>query len=99
MEQGLLGEFETFARAEIDRGGESPRPRYGLATVHAIRGERSEAMWWLREAVAMGWRYEWLLARDPLLDGLRDEPEFQRLLAEVRAEIERQRRVVEREGL
>ena len=97
--QSLFADFEVFAHDELKRGNEAPDLHHSLAAVHAIRGERQEALRWLREAIASGWMNERHLARDPLLESLREEPEFQRMLAQMRAELERQRSVVEREGL
>ena len=50
----------------------------------------------LREAVDAGWRgvgvvANWTLAEDPLLAGLREAPEFQAILAEIDADLARQR--------
>jgi TolB-like protein/Tfp pilus assembly protein PilF len=95
----LFGQFEAFAREEIRRGSEAPGPRYSLAAVHATRGDHAEALHWLKEAVAAGWLHHGLIIRDPLLANLRGNPEFQRVIAGVAAELDRQRAIVVREGL
>jgi len=53
---------------------------YGIARVHAARGEKDEALRWLQNAYRQ--RAEWmvLLRVDPCLDELRPDPRFQDLL-------------------
>jgi len=70
--------------------------------IHALRGEKRKALASLREAVDQGWRTEWWwwLGR-PDLDSLRDEPEFQAMVEEIRADMAAQRehvREMERTG-
>ncbi len=55
-------------------------PRYDLAAVHAIRGEPETALRWLREAINAGWWYPELARRDPLLEGLHEDPTFVSLM-------------------
>ncbi len=52
-----------------------------LACLFALRGERAQALDWIRQAVAGGWRNDEALRREPDLAALRADPEFQRLLA------------------
>ncbi len=79
------------------------RPRLGFngygiwdARLYAVKGDMDTALAKLREAVDAGWRGHgvvavWPLAEDPLLATLREEPEFQAILAEVEADLARQR--------
>jgi len=79
------------------------RPRlglkgFGIADVEALAllGRRDEALKRLREAVDAGWRttwprHGWHLAEDPYLTGLRDDPRFRAIVAEVDADIARMR--------
>ena len=57
--------------------------------IYAIQGRTEEALRALRQAIDEGWRSPWwyYLERDPALDSLRDEPEFQAMLAEIKADI------------
>jgi tetratricopeptide (TPR) repeat protein len=57
---------------------------YGIGGVYALLGENAQALSWLRRAVQFGnHNYPWF-QRDRNYDRLRDDPEYQRLLAEVR---------------
>jgi TolB-like protein/Tfp pilus assembly protein PilF len=68
-------------------------PRLGLrghlvadVRIYALQGQTPKALAALREAIDAGWRVWWwyFLEHDPLLDPIRDEPEFQAMVAEVR---------------
>ena len=79
------------------------KPRLGLTgygiddvELYTIMGETDTALARLREAVDAGWRgpqFFWLrpLADDPFLEPLRGEPEFQAIVAEIEADLARQR--------
>ena len=67
---------------------------YGIEDVyvHALRGRRSEALLALREAEKAGWRFNWresLLHR--ALDSIRDDPEFEAVIADIELDMARQR--------
>jgi TolB-like protein/class 3 adenylate cyclase/Tfp pilus assembly protein PilF len=72
------------------------RPRLGFAgywiddvRIYALQGEKQKAMAALREAIDEGWRAWWwyFLERDPNLESLHDEPEFQAMVEEIRADM------------
>ena len=58
----------------------------------ALQGKKSEASVALHKAISEGWRSLWwyYLQHDPNLDSIRGEPEFQRALAEIRADVSTQ---------
>jgi hypothetical protein len=61
---------------------------HGMSIALALRGEPERALDWLRRGVEIGSlaHDEWLtLGGDPAFDGMRNLPEFQRLLHEVHA--------------
>jgi tetratricopeptide (TPR) repeat protein len=71
-----------------------------LAASLALRGQRDEALRYLQRAVDNGWRgihnFESRLGR---FDELADEPRYQRLIAQIRVDLQRQRASLAREGL
>ena len=71
-------------------------PRHGMngywitdARIYSLQQRPQQALNALRQAIDEGWRiFSWLfLQHDPNLDAVREEPEFQRLYAEVQADL------------
>lgn len=72
------------------------RPRHGIngywitdVRVYSLQQRPEQALNALRQAVDEGWRiFSWLyLQHDPALDAIRGEPEFQRVYAELQADL------------
>lgn len=58
---------------------------FNLGGVAAARGDRAAALRYFREAVELGYsRSDWML-RDPNLARLRDDPDFQEIVAAAKA--------------
>jgi hypothetical protein len=78
-----LQHIESFPR--LGFGG------YWIADVkiHALKGDKRKALSALRRAIDEGWRSVWwyLLKRDPTLESLHDEPEYQAMVAEIEADM------------
>ena len=57
--------------------------------VYSLQGDPKAALAALREAVDAGWRVYWwyYLEHDPNLESIRDRPEFQAILEEIRADM------------
>jgi tetratricopeptide (TPR) repeat protein len=57
--------------------------------IYALQGKTEEALAALRQAINEGWRVYWwyFLEHDPILDSIRDEPKFQAMLEEVKADM------------
>ncbi len=64
---------------------------YDAACIHALAGNSSEAVKWLRETAATGFPNYPLFARDPFLDRIRTSPEFIEFLIEQKARWEKNR--------
>ena len=58
---------------------------YEQARVHALRGEREQALVQLRRAVAQGYARHWFLANDPVFSPWRTDPEFTALVTGMNA--------------
>jgi TolB-like protein/Tfp pilus assembly protein PilF len=65
------------------------RYRTSDVRIYALQGQTAEALAALRVAIDAGWRQYWRfeLEDDPMLDSIRDEPEFQAMVAEIRADM------------
>ena len=79
---------------------------YDLATVYALRGEKDKAYENVRifnqRQIMPNWAVT-LFKFDPLLDNIRDEPEFQQIVRDIeakyRAEHERVKKWLEEQGM
>jgi tetratricopeptide (TPR) repeat protein len=76
-----LGCSERIDRERLEGGDEGYMPHVDLAVVEAIRSEAGAACRSLRAAIAAGWRYPSLAARDRLFENLRADDEFLSLVA------------------
>jgi len=77
--------FQTMPRR-------SPPDEVRELKIYALRGEKQKALAALRRAIDEGWRYFWwyYLKRDPNLESLHDEPEYQAMVAEIEADMAEQ---------
>ncbi|MBW2543266.1 MAG: winged helix-turn-helix domain-containing protein, partial [Deltaproteobacteria bacterium] len=57
--------------------------------IYALQGEKQKALAALRQAIDEGWRAMWwyYFQREPNLESLHDEPEFQAMVAEIEADM------------
>lgn len=74
--QAQLRSSERIDRERLAGGDEGYMPHIDLAAVEAIRGDARAACRSLRAAIAAGWRYPALAARDRLFESLRTDDEF-----------------------
>jgi adenylate cyclase len=88
----LLEQSLAFLEGMVARGADTPRWPHEIALIHAARGDREAALAWLETAYDRGFRWTWMLEREPMLDALRDDPRFQGVLARMRAEVDAMRR-------
>jgi len=88
-------------RDRIDPGVLSQQPSdvidgdeaYWVGGVHALLGEREEALAWLRRAVELGNHNAPWIARDRSYQQLREDAEYERIVADVRQRSARYRRL------
>ena len=66
---------------------EGSAPAYRAACVHALLGDTDEALRWLRTAAERGHQWIWWAYVDPDLDSLRDDPRFERIMADWQARL------------
>ena len=86
----LLDQAEAFHHTipRMGWGGSWVQP----ATIHMLRGDHDKALASLRETVDLGWRGYWrqVLLHAPIFEPIRDEPEFQALITEIKADMAKQ---------
>ncbi|MFQ5961077.1 MAG: tetratricopeptide repeat protein [Candidatus Methylomirabilales bacterium] len=73
---------ERFAQAleKVEADPTDPRASYELGRLYASFGEKKQALEWLAKALDLGFDDLRFMAEDPALVGLRDDPNFSRLL-------------------
>lgn len=76
-----LGASERIDGERLEGGDEGWMPHIDLAAVGAVRGDARVACRSLRAAIAAGWRYPALAARDRLFENLHTDSEFTSLVA------------------
>src|SRR6266540_2600108 len=90
--EALLEESLATDRRLADEGNQDWSVPYDTACVHALRGEKDEALRWLDKAVEAGWRGWPLGTRSPLLDSLRSDPRLHQLEARLETLVNQMRR-------
>ncbi len=69
---------------------------YNAARNAALMGDSELALDRLEQAVAAGWRGYYIHKHDPRWGTLKDDPRYQALMAQVKADVDRQRAMVEK---
>ena len=83
----------------LNRGGLSVTAHFDLAEIYAVLGEKSKAIKHLQSYnKAIGeyetWYMIWLLRNDPLLNNIRNEPEFQSVSKELEEKYQKNHEIV-----
>lgn len=84
----------SFLESMISLGADTPRWPYEIGLIAAARGDSEAAIAQLQTAYRLGFRWTWLLEFEPMLDGVRNDPQFRRLLDRIREEVHAMRRAV-----
>ena len=77
---------------------EFPPLSISIARLHALKGERAEALAALEQAVADGWRDYYAEVGNPIWRDYADDETYRRLMAEVKADIDTMRDRVRQNG-
>ncbi len=95
--RNMFNQSLQLAKRAIEKGNENPGVPINIAIINSIQGKKSEAYKWLEKAIDAGWRqYAWSL-KDPLLENLHSDDQFQKMMAKVKNMVDEMRKRVEKE--
>jgi tetratricopeptide (TPR) repeat protein len=96
----LLAESTRVIQGAVRAGNQHPQLQTDLALIHAVRGEKDQALQHLEQAVRDGFAwFDWIL-KDRLFESLAELPRFRRLVSEMEAKVADMRmRVAEMERI
>jgi len=80
----------------LEQGDESNNIGVSIAAIYAVQGNKEEALKWLQKAVDNGWRDYRYLSKYPLLENIRDDERFKRIIDDTKAKVAEMRRRVEK---
>jgi TolB-like protein/Tfp pilus assembly protein PilF len=86
----LVGYLQKCAQAEKSGKYRSGRTLEHCAEAHLLLGHDDQALAWLEKAVNAGWREYYLRLHDPYWARLKDNPRYRKLMATVKADVDRQ---------
>jgi serine/threonine protein kinase/tetratricopeptide (TPR) repeat protein len=89
--QGNLDRLQKW----LEQGDESNDIGFSLAAIYAVQGNKEDALRWLQKAVDAGYRNYRYLSRYPLLENIRDDERFKRIIDDTKAKVAEMRRRVE----
>lgn len=82
-EDGQVERAREWAERALDADRDEPAIMYNVACAYILLGDKDEALNLLDRAVKQGYGHRAWLAHDPDLAAVRDDPRFQKLLAEL----------------
>jgi tetratricopeptide (TPR) repeat protein len=91
----LFQENLDWLQKRLEQGDESNDIGFSMAAIYAVQGNGDEALKWLEKAVDAGYRYYRYISRYPLLENIRDDERFNRIMDDAKAKVAEMRRRVE----
>jgi tetratricopeptide (TPR) repeat protein len=91
----LFQENSDRLQKRLEEGDESSDIRVLMAEIYAVQGNKEEALRWLEKAFDAGWLYYNYASRYPLLENIRDDERFKRIIDDIKAKVAEMRRRVE----
>lgn len=86
--QALLERSLRYDRDELARGNEDGEIPCDMAFVYSIQGNQPEALPWMQKALDAGTiGFPFFIAKNPLSEGLRDNPQFQQMMSSLQQRI------------
>ncbi len=93
--QKVLSKEEKLAMEQVQRGCQRGDPELTLSMIYAIKGKKKEAYTYLQKAIVGGQRDYQLILRDPRFENIRNDEEFKKLIAQMKAKVDEQKKLIE----
>jgi tetratricopeptide (TPR) repeat protein len=91
----MFAESDLRDQKGIEVGDESFAIPYDRACIAAVNGKKEDAIGWLQKASDQGWRDYRFGLMDPLLENLRDDPQFKELIEKTKTAVDQMRAEVD----
>jgi protein kinase/serine/threonine-protein kinase len=91
----LFSQSLEIAREDLDEGNELFWIPYYIAAIHAIQGNKEEALKWMEKAVRAGFRKVRISLRDPILENLHQDEQFKQMMAQLKEMLDEMRNQIE----
>src|SRR6185295_1129486 len=80
------------SRKDLAEGNETFDRSLEIAAISAVRADHAASLEWRERAYRRGFKDPHVLARDPFFDGIRANPQFQRIAARMQEDVAAMRR-------
>ena len=92
----ILIKLFDFNMGKINQGNEDFSYRYDLARIYSIQGNNEEALNWLQKSIDSGWWMVRWIEKDLLMDNVRNDERFKKIISQLRSNIRSARIKVEK---
>jgi protein kinase/serine/threonine-protein kinase len=93
--QNMFSQSLKIAQEAIEQGNEFFFIPYHVAAIHAIQGNKEEALMWLKKAVKAGFREFRISQRDPILENLHQDDRFKQIMVKLKEMVDEMRKRIE----
>jgi TolB-like protein/lipoprotein NlpI len=91
----LFDQRTNICIEQLERGIERWGIPWDLGAIMAIQGKNEEALKWLQKAIDVGWREFRIAKKDPRLENIRNEQQFQNMMNDMKQKVDDMRWRVE----
>ncbi len=91
----MFSQSLKIAQESIEQGDEFFWIRYYIAAIHAIQGNKEEALKWMKKAIDAGFRAFRISQTDPILENLHQDTQFKQMMAQLKEMVNEMRKRVE----
>jgi len=93
--QKMFSQGLKIAQEAIEQGSEFFSIPYHVAAIHAIQGNKEEALEWMKKAVKAGFREFRVSQRDPILENLHQDDRFKQIMVQLKEMVDEMRKRIE----